>query len=155
MTRQTLILLAAGGSAALLLGAFYYQLNGYPPCQMCIWQRWPHAAAVGIGALAFLMPLAIWPWLGALAAAATAGIGVYHTGVERDWWDGPASCAGSVGNLGGDLLSLDGPPLVMCDIPSWIWLGLSMASWNALASAGLAVIWLTAAWTTTGSSRSA
>ncbi|NBT52557.1 MAG: disulfide bond formation protein B, partial [Marivivens sp.] len=27
-------------------------LMDLPPCAMCIWQRWPHAAAVAIGLLA-------------------------------------------------------------------------------------------------------
>ena len=148
MTRRTLIALAAGGSAALLLGAFYYQFTGYPPCAMCLWQRWPHAAAIAIGAVALLVPGLLLPLMGALAALTTAGIGLYHTGVERDWWEGPTSCTGT-GDLGGlsgaDLLSLDAPRLVMCDQVSWEWLGLSMASWNALASLGLALIWLLAA----------
>ena len=29
------------------------------------------------------------------AAAVTSGLGVYHSGVERLWWTGPASCTGS------------------------------------------------------------
>ena len=39
----------------------------------------------------------------------------------------------------------DGPRLVMCDQVSWEFLTLSMASWNALFSLGLALIWLAAA----------
>ena len=42
---------AAAGSAALLLGAFVFQALGYAPCAMCIWQRYPHAIAIGMGAL--------------------------------------------------------------------------------------------------------
>ena len=146
MTRTTLVALAAAGSAALLLGAFYYQFNGYPPCAMCLWQRWPHAAAVAIGAVALLVPGMLLPLLGALSALTTAALGLYHTGVERDWWEGPTSCTGTgLGGLSGaDLLSTDAPPLVLCDQVSWEWLGLSMASWNALASLGLAAIWLLA-----------
>ncbi|HHI70229.1 MAG TPA: disulfide bond formation protein B, partial [Rhodobacteraceae bacterium] len=46
MTRKNLILLAAGGSLALLLGAFAFQyLGGMAPCKLCIWQRWPHGVA--------------------------------------------------------------------------------------------------------------
>ena len=38
--RTFLILIAAGGSAALLLGAFGFQYIGeMPPCKMCYWQR--------------------------------------------------------------------------------------------------------------------
>ena len=57
-----LILIAAGGSAALLLGAFGFQyLGDMPPCPMCLWQRWPHAAAVLIGVLALVVPGRILP----------------------------------------------------------------------------------------------
>ncbi|XDA99685.1 disulfide bond formation protein B [Sulfitobacter sp. LCG007] len=151
MTRHRLVLLATLGSAALLLGAFAFQhLGGYAPCKMCLWQRWPHAAAVLIG-LAILAgaPRSL-AWLGALAAAATALIGVYHAGVEWRWWPGPASCTGGGLDLGGmsgaDLLSTEGPSgLVMCDEIVWSLMGLSMAGWNALFSFVLVVIWLRAA----------
>ena len=69
-SRNVLILIAAGGSAALLLGAFGFQyLGDMPPCPMCLWQRWPHAAAVLIGVLALVVPGRILPLAGALAAA--------------------------------------------------------------------------------------
>jgi disulfide bond formation protein DsbB len=149
MTRNAYVLLAAAGSAALLGGAFFFQFLGYAPCAMCLWQRWPHAAAILIGALAFIIPGRALPLLGALAALTTAGLGVYHTGVERDWWEGPASCTGTgdgLGGLGGaDLLSMDGPALVMCDQVVWSLLGLSMASWNAVISLALVFLWLRAA----------
>lgn len=145
MTRENLIRLAAFGSFALLAGAYTFQAFGYPPCQMCYWQRWPHFAAVGVGVLATLIPARVWPYLGALAAATTSVIGVYHTGVERDWWEGPTSCTGGALDLTGDLLSTSGDRLIMCDQVSWELFTLSMASWNALFSAGLVLIWLAAA----------
>ena len=146
MSRTQLILLAAGGSAALLAGAFMFQFLGYPPCEICLWQRWPHAAAILIGVLAVTIPNRAWPWLGALAAATTAGIGIYHTGIEKTWWAGPSSCTGTgnLGSLAGDLLSTAGPRLVMCDQPTMLG-PLSMASWNALFSAVLVVLWIMAA----------
>ena len=36
-------------------------------------------------------------------------------------------------------------PVVRCDEVAWSFAGLSMAGWNALLSAGLAVVWLAAA----------
>ncbi len=143
--RTPLILIAAGGSALLLAGAFLFQFMGYLPCAMCLWQRWPHAAAVVIGAVALVVPGRALPLLGALAAAITSGIGVFHTGVERGWWPGPSSCTGGGGGaLSGDLLSTDGPRLIMCDQVSWELFTLSMASWNALFSAALVLVWLAA-----------
>ncbi len=147
--RNLLILLAAGGSAALLLGAFGFQyLGGLAPCKLCLWQRWPHAAAVAIGALALWLPGRALPLAGALAALTTAGIGAWHTGVERGWWAGPDSCtAGPIGGLTPEQLmeQILTAPLVRCDDVPWELFGLSMASWNALASAGLALLWLAAA----------
>lgn len=147
--RRALVLVAAGGSLALLLGAFAFQyLGGLAPCKLCLWQRWPHAAAVLIGLLAFVLPRRIWPVLGAGAAAAAAGLGVYHTGVERGWWTGPTTCtSGPVGGLAPeDLLNqILAAPVVRCDEVAWSLLGLSMASWNAIASALLVLIWVQAA----------
>ncbi|MFT5629998.1 MAG: disulfide bond formation protein DsbB [Gammaproteobacteria bacterium] len=147
MTKQQLTSLAAFGSFVLLGGAYIFQALGYPPCQMCFWQRWPHMAAIGIGVLALLIPARVWPWLGALAAAITSGIGVFHSGVERGYWPGPSSCTGGGldASSGADLLSLTGDKLIMCDQVSWEFLSLSMASWNAVFSFGLMLIWLAAA----------
>lgn len=146
MTRSGLILLAVLGSAGLLGGAFLFQALGYPPCAMCLWQRWPHAAAIVIGLVALTVQGRLLPALGALAVFSTAAIGLFHTGVERDWWEGPASCTGSgLGGLGaGDLLSTAGPRLVMCDKVSWELFTLSMPSWNAIFSLMLVAVWLRA-----------
>ncbi len=145
MTRNALILAAAGGSLALLAGAYVFEALGYPPCPLCWWQRYPHFAAVGVGVLALALRGPLFPILGSIAASATAIVGIYHTGVERDWWKGPSSCTGG-GDLGGlsgaDLLSTDAPRVVMCDQVSWELLGFSMASWNALFSIGLMVLWI-------------
>ncbi|MGR3493052.1 MAG: disulfide bond formation protein B [Shimia sp.] len=149
LSQRHLIAIAATGSAALLGGAYIFQWLGFAPCQLCLWQRWPHVAAIAIGVVALGLGWRLLPWLGALAAATTAGIGLYHVGVEQDWWEGPASCGGGqgLGGLsGGDLLSVDGPGrVVMCDEVSWALFGLSMPGWNAALSLILAVIWLLAA----------
>lgn len=145
---KKLILLAAGGSLALLAGAFVFQALGYAPCKLCIWQRWPHGAAIVIGALALLTGLRWLPWAGALAAATTGGLGVYHSGVELGWWQGPTTCT-SGGALTGSTEALLGQimtaPLVRCDEVAWIFAGLSMAAWNAVLSFALVAVWLAAA----------
>lgn len=149
MTRNGLILLAAGGSAALLLGALAFQyIGGLPPCPMCIWQRWPHLAAVAVGGSALALPGVLLPLLGAAAVATTGGIGIYHTGVERGWWPGPDTCvAGPIGGLSAEdlLAQIMEAPVVRCDEVPWEFLTLSMASWNAILSFMLAGLWLLAA----------
>jgi len=149
MTRTHLILIAAAGSAAMLLAALAFQyIGGLAPCVLCIWQRWPHLAAVLIGLVALKVQSPALPALGALAALTTAAIGVFHFGVEQQWWEGLAQC--SVNTLAGvsatDLLNTDinvGAPAA-CDKVAWSLLGLSMPGWNVLASGFLAGIWLAA-----------
>jgi disulfide bond formation protein DsbB len=149
MTRRNLILAATLGSAAMLLAAWGFQyLGGLAPCALCYWQRYPYMAAVPAGLLAIALPGALLPLLGAATAAATGGIGIYHTGVERGWWPGPDTCgAGPVGSLSPDQLldQIMAAPLVRCDEVAWELLGLSMASWNAIAAGGLLLLWLGAA----------
>jgi len=149
MTVYGRMLLAGAGSALLLIGALGFQyLGGLAPCPLCLWQRWPHAAAV---ALALLGMTLLWPrprsvaWAGGATMLAGAGIAAYHSGVERGWWSGPAACSAPASlDLPADAL-LDrilAAPLVRCDEIPWDLAGLSMANWNALVSLALAVIWL-------------
>ena len=153
MSRSLLIFLAAAGSAALLAGAFAFQyIGGLAPCHLCLLQRYPHGAAVAIGALALLIPGTLLgrmlPWAGAAAALTTAAYGAYHSGVERHWWAGPDTCtSGPIGQLSAkDLLAqIQAAPVVQCDQVAWEMFGLSMASWNMLAALILVAIWVKAA----------
>ena len=150
LTAKNLGLLAAAGSAALLIGAFIFQAFGFAPCALCLWQRWPHAAAILIGLVLLAGGPRLLIWAGATAAAATSGIGFYHAGVEWRFWPGPTSCTGGgldLGAMGGsDLLSMDAPTgLVLCDEVVWSLMGLSMAGWNGVISLVLATIWVIAA----------
>ena len=140
--------------AALLAGAWASQLwGGLVPCQMCLWQRDPHYAAVVLAAAAFVVPGAYYRRalvaLAAVAIAISGAIGVYHAGVEWHWWAGPA-CSSSVGHPGmtaDELLrALMAAPVVACDVAQWRLGGISLAGWNALFSLGgaAAIGWLLA-----------
>jgi len=148
LSQKHLILIAAGGSLALMLGALGFQhLGGMAPCKLCIWQRWPHVIAIGFGVLALIALPRLMAAGGVAAALTTAAIGGYHTGVERGWWQGPTSCSssGASGISADDLFDqIMSAPLVRCDEVPWAMFGLSMASWNMLASLGLAAVWLMA-----------
>lgn len=149
MTRIRLIILAAAGSAAILGTAYIFQALGYAPCKLCHWQRWPHGLAIAIGLLALVWrPSVYLALLGALAAASTGALGIYHTGVERKWWIGPDSCtSGPIGGVSAqDLLNqIMAAPLVRCDEASWTLFGISIAGFNAMSSFVLMAIWLGAA----------
>lgn len=148
-TPRGLIALAGLGSLALLLGAFGFQyLGGMAPCKLCLWQRWPHAAAAVIALLALRWNWRGLPVLGALAALTTAGIAAWHVGIERGLWKGPASCSSSsIQGLSPDELMarIMSAPMVRCDEVPWEMLGISMAGWNALVSLGFALLWVLAA----------
>jgi disulfide bond formation protein DsbB len=145
-------LLAALIAAATLAGAWYMQLVwGLEPCELCLKQRTAYYAIVPLGLLIALAasrgaprPLLI---LGlaliALAALGNAGLGVYHSGVEWGFWQGPTECTGPVGNLGsaGSLLErLDTVKVVRCDEVQYRFLGLSLAGYSVLISLLMASI---------------
>jgi disulfide bond formation protein DsbB len=96
------ILGGMGNFAGAIVGAFAFEyIGGMAPCALCIWQRWPHLAAVMIGALWLAaLPRRWLAALGALAALATAGVGGFHMGVEYLWWAGLESCSGGEGIRG-------------------------------------------------------
>jgi disulfide bond formation protein DsbB len=132
------------GSGGLLLGALFFQyVLDMPPCPLCHWQRYPHIAVVMLAAGALAMPAAR-PWLLALTGLAllgTAGIGVFHAGVEQKWWEGLAVCESAGGapiSIGDITRGFDRRPPARCDQIPWSLFGLSMAAWNAVLSLALA-----------------
>ncbi len=140
-------------SAAMLGVAHAFQTFGHlAPCTLCLKQRevywWALAiAAVGVG-LRFTAlsrrAARIDNGVLALVFLVGCGIAVYHAGAEWKWWPGPAACSGGSTRVNpADLTALlKGAKMTLpaCDKPAWVFLGLSMAGWNALVSLGLAVL---------------
>ncbi len=132
--------------AALLGGALISQYGfGLFPCEMCMWQRWPHFAAIILALSALLFRSKRWSVslvvAAALAILASGLIGGFHAGVEYGWWEGLTSCATNM-PAGGDMLdSIMNAPLVRCDVAPWTLLGISLAGFNFLLSvAGASLI---------------
>ena len=127
--------LALALPAALMAGALGSEfIGGLYPCEMCHWQRWPHYAAIALALIAFFLKPPMRPVLIALAALAilTSGaLGVYHAGVEYQWWAGPACSSTAAGASLEDLMRAR---LVRCDAPQWSLAGISLAGFNALFS---------------------
>ncbi|MEO5972646.1 MAG: disulfide bond formation protein B [Sphingomicrobium sp.] len=134
---------------ALLGGALGSEyLGGLVPCEMCWWQRYPHAAAILLAGLAFTAPAPssrarTLTLLAAAAIAVSGAIGVYHAGVELGIFEGLTTCATTAsGGSTADLLNaIVNAPLVRCDQVQFAFLGISMAGWNAILSlSGAALI---------------
>ena len=140
--------------AALLAGALGSQYIGHlVPCEMCMWQRWPHLAAIVLALIAILLrgrPSAsrAFTALAALAILVSGAIGVYHAGVEYHWWRGFTVCTAPVlGGSGADMLAqIMAAPIIRCDQAQWTLWGVSLAGWNAIFSflSGASILWLIA-----------
>ncbi|MCH8684554.1 disulfide bond formation protein B [Pedomonas mirosovicensis] len=155
MTKLKLALAAAAVTSAALLGgalAFQY-IGGLHPCEMCHWQRWPHIAALvfaagGGLALAQEKPgvARVAAVLAGLALLVTAAIGLFHVGVEQDWWEGPTACSviGGGGSVEDIFATVMAAPVIRCDETAWSLAGISMAGYNAIISflMGGLVLWL-------------
>ncbi len=131
--------------SALLGGALISEhVFGLYPCEMCMWQRWPHLAAIVLALLAIVLrnqKLSQFLILDAALAILISGlIGGFHAGVEYGWWEGITSCATTVA-AGGDMLdSIMNAPLVRCDVAPWSLFGISLAGFNFLLSVGGAIL---------------
>ncbi len=151
MTQNPATLLAqrlAIAVPALLLGGAYISqfIFGLFPCEMCWWQRYPHFLALVLGLLAAFTPQAqiglkrALIVLAALAILASGLIGGFHAGVEYNWWDGITGCATNVATGGNALENIMNAPIVRCDVAPWSFLGISLAGWNFIISAGAACV---------------
>lgn len=147
-------LCALAASAAMLAIAHAFEsFGGLAPCTLCLRQREIYWWVGGL-ALAFMVIVRL-PggprvrqatcWILALGFLIGAGVAVYHAGAEWKFWPGPTTCA-SAGGSGVDAQAMSallngarihGPS---CDKAAWIFLGLSMAGWNALISLGLSAL---------------
>ena len=136
-----LIALAVPG--ALLGGALLSQYVGrLYPCELCWWQRYPHAVAILLALGAMLSPLTAprtraLTLLAALAIAVSGAIGVFHAGVEYGWWEGLTTCTTTGAISLEDIMAV---PLVRCDQVQWSLAGISLAGFNALLSLGGALL---------------
>ena len=139
---------------AAILGALAFQyIGGLYPCELCLTQRWPYYIGLPLLAVAVLawdrLPLGVRVTLMAVGAglfAWGAGVGAYHAGVEWGFWPGPQSCTG----VGDATVSLDmladmsDVRIVPCDAIQWELFGISLAGFNALISAAIVVLLVTA-----------
>lgn len=145
LTKRNLALAVFGLSAAALGLAYVAEYGfGFHPCEMCYWQRIPFAVLMVLSLAAFFLPrfAGALLWLCVAVFAASAALGAFHAGVEWRWWQGPGECSANIGpgmSMEDILRQIHGAPAVSCTEPALRILGLSMAGWNALYSAGCAL----------------
>lgn len=155
LARYATLLLIAGGVAAIATAWGFQLIGGFVPCALCLEQRVPYYAGLPLALLALILMVAgrkVPAMLLLLAVAAIfaygSGLGIYQAGAEWDFWAGPNDCGGGSAAptaAAGMLDALKSTRIVSCTEASWRMFGLSFAGWNAVASAGLAVLALLAA----------
>jgi disulfide bond formation protein DsbB len=149
-SRRLPLLVVAAGVIALgtAFGSQYW--GGLQPCVLCVYQRWPYGVAIVLGLLALMVEGRPRGWLLGLAGLtflAGGGIAVFHVGVEQGWWQGTTQCgasftANSIEALRAQIMAA---PVVRCTDIAWSFAGISMAGFNAIISAILALVMLTGA----------
>lgn len=143
-----IFLVSVTALAAALTAQFAFGLD---PCPLCLYQRVPYvlAALFAVGGLAAahaperLKISAFLVFLCGLCFLAGGVIAFYHAGVEQHWWTSfLEGCAVNfaLDDPKGLMALIEAKPAVRCDEIPWAdpVLGLSMAAYNAMASAGLA-----------------
>ncbi|MEG9884762.1 MAG: disulfide bond formation protein B [Hyphomicrobiales bacterium] len=136
-------------SIITLVGAWSFEIFGfYRPCPLCLIERWPYYAVVGVVVSAKLRS----PWTGkpiprhwllavcGVIMLASASLGIHHAGLEWGWWSESAACRHFGVPSSHMPPDLSAAPIVACDRAAWRFLGLSLAGYNAILSLGLAVI---------------
>jgi disulfide bond formation protein DsbB len=133
-------------STAIILAALAFEhLGGYPPCPLCLMQRYAYYAAIPLLFAALVLDTAEFHeaarlifFVVGLMFLANVGLAIYHAGAEWKFWPGPSTCAApSVSistNAGGLLKDLERTRVIRCDEAPWQFLGLSFAGWNAVLS---------------------
>ncbi len=149
-TNRTLAALALALSLAIIGFVLFSQYGqGYEPCELCLRERLPWYAIIGLGLIGVVFPSRWIVALIGLLLLVSAGLGGHHSGVEQHWWAGPTACTGG-GTSGANSVDelramMMHQKVVQCDAIAWKFMGLSMASYNFLVSliAGVALLTLT------------
>lgn len=143
-------LYVALASAGLLSVAYVAQYGfGLDPCILCYYQRVPYFIIVALGMAAFFVApkseraAAALVFLCGVAFLADAGIAAFHVGVEHKWWKGLEACGNAAMPMNASIEELRefimSRGVVDCGVPAFRLFGISMAGYNLLAAAGLAL----------------
>ena len=128
-------------SSFMLISAFYLEyFHGALPCDLCITQRWFHGAII---AYSFIIIFIINKTLiskkllllgGAILWLISSAAGLYHFGIEMNFWTGPDGCSSNIDFSKDTLTYLINKSPIKCDEVMFEIFGLSLAGWYVLAS---------------------
>lgn len=153
---RTALSIAVIGAAAILGAYFFEYVVKLAPCPLCLEQRIPYYVGIPLALIvAFAASRQAPQTIVRIGFAVlflvfliSAGLGVYHAGIEWKFWTGPTECTGPLNPFGqgGDLLSqIRNTSLVRCDEAAWRLFGISLAGYNVLISLALAALAITGA----------
>ncbi len=134
-TRSAVLLLGLVSALALAVALVLQEAFGYPPCELCLVQRWWHLAVVTAAALTLVAARPrLFLTIQTAALLICFGYSLFHVGVERHWWGGLAACTGPTGATTVEALrdQILATPVVRCDDIRWRLFGLSMATYDAM-----------------------
>jgi disulfide bond formation protein DsbB len=145
--RRALIIAAV--SVATLATVWSFQGLGYQPCELCLSQRYAFYLAMPLAALTAFLASRLAHGVAragfallSLAFLTNAVLAAYHVGVEYHWWPGPTACTGGLTgpvDVNDLTKAIESVKVVQCDEVQLRIAGLSLAGWNVLVSAALAV----------------
>ena len=125
----------------MLLSAFYLEyFHGALPCDLCITQRWFHGAIIGYSFIIILIinktsiSYKLIILVGSILWLSSSLAGLYHFGIEMNFWTGPDGCSSNIDFSKDTLTYLLNKSPIKCDEVMFEIFGLSLAGWNALAS---------------------
>lgn len=138
-------------SSILALVFAYISQFGFDlqPCILCLYQRKPFFAIIALATIAVVFfksekskKIAFFFCIFFLLI--NVGIATYHVGVEKKIFQGPTTCSSenlnNLENLDELRDALMKTKAIRCDVPSFVFLGLSMAAWNVIFCLSLILI---------------
>ncbi|KPQ09541.1 MAG: disulfide bond formation protein DsbB [Saliniramus fredricksonii] len=157
--RGIALAIALMGIATIAAALWFEHVVELQPCLLCLYQRWPYYAAIPLALAITLLAREPGPARAGLALIgliflAGTGLALYHVGVEMGVFLGPTGCGGEAAARATDMddfrRQLETVRVIDCSQPAWIFLGISMAGWNAVISFTIALIAFASAATSSG-----
>ncbi len=129
---------------SLSLAFFTEFVLGFPPCDLCLYQRWPYFALMLISLIAMQLKKyeKLFLCLVFVSILSSIGISGYHTAIERGLFEGSSQCNPDV-NMPDNLSpaqireQLYTRAVATCTKPPFKVMMLSMTEWNLLFNIAL------------------